>query len=49
MSTEYQITKRGYLKNYTPYYINVEANDKEFMDYIDKKLNELLQDYGANP
>lgn len=47
MSTEYQLTKRGQLKNYAPYYINVESNDKEFMDFIDQELDKILKNRGA--
>lgn len=42
MSTEYQITKRGQLKNFKDYYINVESTDKEFIDFIDRELDTII-------
>lgn len=49
MSTKYEITKRGQLKNFKDYYINVESNDKEFMEFIDRELDKILKNKGAVP
>ena len=49
MSTKYEITKRGQLKNFDSYYINVESTDKEFMDFIDRELDKILKNKGAVP
>lgn len=47
MSKNYELTRRDFINGFEEYYIHIETNNKEFLEYIDKGLDKLIADYEA--
>lgn len=43
--TEYELTKQQKTLRTPPFRINVETKDLDFLNFLDKKLDDLIKEY----